>query len=195
MITLPDSHGPAESVLRRVTFGVVRQNELGGAAQRIDRTGDRWAVDITLPPMVPADARRWHAALTAAVREGAKWRLRQVDLSVSVGNAVRVAGADQLGMALDVDGMRAGGGWPAGAMVSVITGGRGYLHQLAVAGAAASDGTAELALNEMLRVSPADNAVVDFAPSIEGLINDEAATLSIDRLRLGRASFTITEMR
>jgi hypothetical protein len=145
--------------------------------------------------MTSADARRWHAALTAALREGAKWRLRQVGLTTSVGNAVRVAGADQLGMTLDVDGAKAGGGWPAGAMVSVVTGTRGHLHQLATGGAAASDGTAELPLNEMLRASPADNAVVDFAPSIEGLVGDEAAALTIDRLRLGRASFTITEKR
>jgi hypothetical protein len=195
MITLPESPGPAESQLVPIDFGITRQSEMGGAGQRINRTGNRWSLGFTLPPMFPAQAREWQAALVAAVRQGARFRLRQLGLDTSVGNAVLVKGAGQTGMTLNVDGMRPGGAWPRGAMISVTTGGRSYLHQLASAGAADAGGEAALPLNEMLRAVPSDNAAVSFAPSIEGLIDVDAATLTLDRVRLGSVGqITITEM-
>lgn len=173
LVDLPEFPGPAQSQPYLIDFGSVRVPPLGGAVQRINRTGARYAIELTLPAMAPADARRWSAALTLGLRDGVRWRLRQVGLTIPPMGTVLVAGGSQLGLALDVDGGTAFAPWVAGQFVSVLTGGQRYLHQLASAGAFASGGTAELPLAEPLRVSPADNAPVEFVPQIEGLIEGE----------------------
>lgn len=193
VVDLPDVPGPARVTWRALDFGATRMPPLGGPVQRINRTGNRWAVDVTLPPMSPADTRRWQAALMAAARSGARWKLRQVGLPVAPLAGVRVNGAGQTGQSLIVDGAPAGGLWAGGQFVSLISGGARYLHQLAAAGSFDATGAGTLPLVEPLRVSPADNDVIDFAPRIEGLLT-EAPAIEVDETRLGRVSFSIEEM-
>lgn len=194
LVDLPETPGPAALTMRALDFGVVRTPPLGGRAQRINRSGNRWAVDVTLPPLPLADARRWSAALTSALQNGARWKLRQVGLHIGPLATVLVAGAGQLGTALNVDGGASGAPWGAGQFVSLLTGGARYLHQMAGAGVFSSSGTAALVLAEPLRVVPADNAPVEFAPQIEGLVEADAAALTIDAARLGRMAFSIAEL-
>lgn len=194
IVDLPDTPGPADVTWRPLDFGVTRVPPLGGPVQRINRSGNRWAVDVTLPPLSPTDTRRWQAALSAAAREGGRWKVRQIGLMISAFGAVKVAGAEQVGQSLEVDGGTAGAPWAQGQFFSLVVDGQRYLHQLAAAGSFAADGTATLPLVEPLRVSPSDNDTLDFAPRIEGIIPPEAATVRIGADRLGRVAFTIEEM-
>lgn len=179
--------------MRPLDFGAMRVPPLGGRAQRVNRLGNRWAVEVSLPPMALPDARAWSAALTSAVQNGARWKLRQVGLTVTVGGGCQVNGAGQLGTSLVCDGALRGGAVPAGAFVSLLTGGVRYLHQTAAPVVANSSGALTLPLAEPLRVVPADNAPVEFAPQIEGMIEADAAALTIDAARLGRMAFVLTE--
>ena len=194
IVDLPDTPGPVDVEWTPIGFGDPRKPPLGGPAQMLNRDGDRWSVNVTLPPLSPADTRRWQAALKAASREGGRWKIRQIGLSISAFGPVRVAGADQVGQSLIVDGGTAGAPWARGQFFNLITDGQRYLHQLAEAGAFAADGTATLPLVEPLRVVPADDDTIDFAPRIEGLVPRESAVVRVGADRLGRCAFTIEEL-
>lgn len=193
IIDLPDTPGPAAVTWRVLDFGATRVPPLGGPVQRINRTGNRWAVDVTLPPLSPADTRRWQAALMAGARDGARWKIRQIDLAIAPLSGVRVNGANQTGQTLNADGAPAGALWGQGQFFSLISGGQRYLHQLAVAGSFSETGGAGLPLVEPLRVIPADNDLIDFAPRIEGMLTEPPA-ISIGKSRLGQIAFSIEEM-
>ncbi|NIJ37922.1 hypothetical protein FHR22_002625 [Sphingopyxis panaciterrae] len=194
MIDLPDTPGPADSEWHPLDFGSTRVPPLGGAVQRINRNGNRYAIQVQLPSLSLSDALRWRARLTSAVREGARWKIRQVGLPIASFGDVRVAGAEQTGMFLTVDGGTAGAPWALGQFVNLIVGGQRYLHQMAEPGAFAADGTATLPLVEPLRVVPGDNDVIDWAPRIEGFVPQESAVMRIGSDRRGYGGFYIEEM-
>jgi hypothetical protein len=173
MIDLPLHPGPSESQPFVLDFGALRTPPLGGPVQRINRLGNRYAIELNLPAMDPFDARLWSAALARAVTQGARWRLRQVGLDIGPLRNVVVAGAGQAGTTLAVSGGTPGAPWHAGQFFNLVAGGRRYLHQLAAAGRFAADGTAALPLAEMLRTVPAATAPLDFLPVIEGWIEGE----------------------
>lgn len=195
MIALPSSPGPQAVGFSLVDFGKVQQGALGGSAQRINRLGARWRVEVQLPPMTPADARIWAAALTRGLREGVSWKLRQVTTPTGSPGAVLVNGAGQAGGALIVDGGAAGYVAKAGQFASILTGGRRYLHQLAASTQLSGTGTGTLQIEPLLRVSPADNSPVELgAPVIEGLLSTPPGW-TIDAGRLVRGfSFVIEEV-
>jgi hypothetical protein len=191
MIDLPDTPGPASVTWRVLDFGATRVPPLGGPVQRVNRTGNRWGIDVELPPLSPLDTRRWQAALMQAAREGARWKIRQIELPVAPLAGVLVAGASQTGTTLNVG--VAGALWAGGQFFSLHSAGQRYLHQLASAGSFSASGTAALPLVEPLRVIPADNDIVDFAPRIEGMLTEHPA-IAIGKARLGQISFSIEEM-
>lgn len=195
-VELPASPGPASVAWEMLDFGGTLQGPLGGAAQRVNRLGNRWKATVTMPALTPVQAREWTAALVQGLRLGVLWRIRQVGTPTGGAGSPLVAGAGQAGFALDIDGMTAGYAWRAGQFISLLLSGRRYVHQLSAAGRAAGAGTAELPLEPALRVTPADNAVVEIGkPYIEGLLEDVPAwSLDVDRLARG-FSFTITEAR
>lgn len=193
MIDLPDVPGPARVTWRALDFGATRVPPLGGPVQRINRTGNRWAVDVTLPPLAPADTRRWQAALMAAARAGARWKLRQVGLAIAPLAGVVVVGGGQTGTTLIAGGAPAGALWAGGQFVSLISGGQRYLHQLGVAGSFDAAGAAGLPLVEPLRIAPLAGDKIDFAPRIEGMLTEHPA-ITVDEARLGRIAFSIEEM-
>ncbi len=193
VVDLPSSPGPARVTWREQDFGGTLPGLMGGGAQRDNGMGNRWAIDVRLPPMDLRDARRWSAALSLGLKNSVRFKIRQVGLASGPIGAPRVAGADQAGMTLNADGFTPGASWEAGQFAAVITDGVSYLYLLAASGFADIDGEAALAFTTMLRAVPDDNDVIDFAPSIEGLLAGDAVTWDIDEVRLGRAAFSIEE--
>jgi hypothetical protein len=196
MITLP-SNGPATTDLKIVHAGGVVDSALGGGSQIVNRPGARFQLQVALPPLVGADARRWFAALTAALFEGGRFTPRQVGLVVGTPGTPAVNGAGQVGQSLTIDGGAANYAYKMGQCVSITTGGRRYLYPLAADGVLNASGAGILPLSLMLRTSPADNDVVNIsAPVIEGSIalDDPHLPFNEARLALGMG-FTITELR
>ena len=195
MITLPANPGPASIAWTLVEFGGTQQGALGGSAQRVNRLGSRWRCEVSLPPMPPALAREWAAALSRGLREGVSWRIRQVSTPTGTPGSVLVAGADQAGAELDVDGATPGYVAQAGQWASLLTGGRRYLYQIAAAAQFSGTGTATLQLEPLLRRVPANNDPLELgAPVIEGLL-DAPPGWTIDAGRLVRGfTFAIEEV-
>lgn len=194
LVDLPDTPGPASVAWREQDFGGALPGLLGGGGQRINRQGNRWAIDVALPPLALDDARRWSAALSLGLKNGVRWKVRQVGLESGPIGTPLVAGAGQMGMALDVDGMTNGAAWMAGQWVGVGAPGSSCLYLTAAPGFADGSGVAEIAFTSPLRAVPADDAPVSFAPSIEGLLGGDQLSWTIDRMRLGGAGFSIEEI-
>lgn len=191
---LPDYPGPARMGWSLIDFGGNQGGVLGGSTQRVNRLGNRWRCEVTMPPMAPALARQWAAALVKGRRTGVSWKVREVATPVGSPGTVLVAGADQIGFALDVDGGTPGHVIKAGKFFSILTGGRRYLYQASATLALSGTGTGEIAIEPGLRVSPADNSPVELAvPVIEGLLA-ESPSWVLDETRMVRGfSFVIEE--
>lgn len=197
MIILPSSPGPLTSDLSIIHAGGVVDSALGGGSQIVNRPGARCRLQVSLPAMTGVNARKWFAALTAALFEGGRYTLRQVGLTVGTPGSPLVSGAAQVGQTLVVDTGSPNYAFKAGQCLSVTTGARRYLYPIAVDGAFNSSGGASIPLSVPLRVSPANNDVVNFAaPVIEGSIELDDPHLPFNEGRLAAGlSFTITELR
>lgn len=193
-VDLPATPGPVDIAIRQMDFGGTLTPGLGGPVQRINRNGNRFAIAVQLPPMKPIDARAWLVALNRGVREGVRWRLRQVELLPGSPGAVRVDGNGQAGTGLAVAGANPNYPFRMGQFFTLVHGGQRYLHQIASPVNATSGGTATLLIEPPLRIEPVDGDLLEIGqPLVEGLLADNGFEWSIDRARLAGISFTILE--
>lgn len=194
LVDLPAKPGPTRVLPVPIDFGGTLPGLLGGTTTRINRQGNRWAVSVSMPALTLEQARDWSADLALGLQKGVRWKLRQVGLRQGPVGTPLVAGANQEGYSLNCDGFLPNANWRKGQFINLISGGVRYLHKLAAAGNANGSGVATLTFTEKLRVFPADNDVIDFAPYIEGLLGEDAAALLVDERRLCQAfTFTISE--
>lgn len=195
-MTLTLLTGPVADVeFEPVDFGGTLSGALGGSDQRVNRLGNRWRMIVTLPRLTPAEADGWAVDLARGLRTGVRIRVPEPERPVTSPGAVLVNGAGQAGATLAVDGGTVGHVIRKGKWLSILTGGRRYLHKAAAAVQLGAGGAATIELEPLLRVSPADNAVVELAvPMIEGLI--EPVSWKIDARRIAEGvSFAIQEAR
>ena len=187
---------PAKIAWSIVDFGGTLLGELGGMAQRVNRQGNRWRVELPLPAMEPGDARIWCAKLNRGLRLGVRWQIIQTALPTGSPGTPLVDGAGQAGTTLDCDGFNRGYVARIGQKFSIVTGGQRFVHEMAETCRAAADGTLTLDFEPPLRVSPGDDAVIEFGlPFMEGLL-DRPATGEFDADRLMRGlTIAIEETR
>lgn len=174
-VTIPQLTGYAKASPRFIDFGLTQTPPGGGVAQRIDRLGSRWALDVQLPVIQEgANLRALVTPLLLARSAGASYPWPQPGLTIGTPGAALVNGAAQAGLTLLLDGMTPGYVISQGQFFSIFTGGRRYLHMASAAATVSGGGAVALPIFPMLRVSPADNAPVDFvSPVIEGLIEGQ----------------------
>lgn len=185
----PYAHAP-----RLLDFGGFLTPETGGPVLRVDRMGNRHAVDFTLPPMrMEPTGRVWVSRLKRAKTEGAFMRFPQVDFRPGAAGAPVVAQTTIGGRSLPIAGGQPGGVVREGQWLSIIHAGRRYLHSVDAETIFAADGTATLTVTPMLRAPLAQGDAVELAqPRIEGLILDDLAW-SVSSSRTTQLSFTLTE--
>lgn len=194
MIDLPRTPGPVDLNWQQIDFGGDLTPALGGPAQRVNRNGNRFAVTVTLPAMTPAVAAAWVAALNAAVRSGARWRVRQVEMVIGVPGAPVVNGGGQAGSTLAITGGQPRYTARTALFFSLLSGGQRYLHLLTAATQLDASGAGTLAFETPLRVEPENGDAVEIAqPIIEGKVSDGGFPWSISRARRVGITFTITE--
>lgn len=180
-ILLPTSPGPRSAVPSYLDWGGVIASPLGGADQKLNRLGDRFALDVTMPPLtVPNEAAAWVAALIQGQKDGVLFEWPQgIDID-GTGDGT-VDGADQAGTSLDIEGIAAGRKFLRGQFFSVVHAGRRYLHIVTAAAVASVGGKATLSVEPMLRVSYADGALVEIdTPKIEGYLEGNSRDWSLD---------------
>lgn len=196
-IALPLSPEPSDATPSYLDYGGTLRPIFGGAIQKLTRLGDRFAVEVTLPPLEYADlGMLWIARLIRAQREGAIMPWPQPGFSTGTpGNAV-ANGAGQAGSLLSMRGLAAGYTVKEGQYFSIIHGGRRYLHQSADTIAANGAGQIRLPIAPMLRINPQDGAVVEIAkPMIEGILDGDTRSWKLDVALDVGLTFMITEMK
>ncbi len=165
----------------------------GGPVQRLARKGSRFALDVTVPAMSATGC--GIALIADLVRGETETVILPVPDYVPGGlyGTPLVNGAGQLGSSLVVDGLPANAVVAKGKFLSVIIGGRRYLHMVTAQTTANGSGQATLPIWPMLRVATTDNAVVELAtPMIEGFVAP-GQDWSISRLRAVGVDFTVEE--
>lgn len=197
MIVLPSTPGPATSNLSILHAGGIVDSALGGASQIVNRPGARCRLQVELPPMQGADARKWFAGLTAALFEGGRFTIRQVGFTVGAAGSPLVNGANQVGQELNIDTGGAAYTFKAGQLISITTGGKNYLYPIAADRTLNGSGAGPIPLSLPLRASPADNDPIQvLAPVIEGSVELDDPHLPFDERRLATGlGFSISELR
>lgn len=191
-IALPASPAPRSATPRPVTRRRDATPIFNGPESRTQFLGDRWALDVELPPMTYTQAMAWVSALTRGGSERVSLPFPQPGFDTGAPGTTLVKGAGQLGQALIVDGFNAYT-VKDGQFFNVITAGRRYLH-MATADVAAVAGQATLAFLPMLRRSPTDNAPVELAaPLIEGFVSGRDWSWTVDLAQTVGLAFTIGE--
>lgn len=194
-ILMPTSPGIRTAKPRLRDFGGWIEGPSGGAAQRLNRPGNRFASDIQVATSRSTDEGRIVAArLMRGLTEGILLPFPQDFDPGAVGDAVVVDGAGQLGSMLKLRGFPAGGYTVReGQFFSIIYGGRRYLHASA-ADTPTSGGGCTLPIFPMLRISPNDGAVCEFAtPMIEGFITGNQLEYALQTAPYLDVSFTVQE--
>lgn len=192
-IELPADPAPATATPRLLDFGATLTPPMGGPAQRLNRIGARYAVDVAMPPLTPDQRRVFVARLARGMTEGVLMRFPQPGLDAGEPGAPVVSGAGQQGSALRIRGLAAGYVIREGQALSIIFAGRRYLH-LATADVAVAAGAALVPIVPMLRVSPNDGAVVEIKePMIEGNLSGNELPWQIELDHNTNLAFTISE--
>lgn len=151
---------------------------LGGPVQTIMRLGTRFSLEFTLPPMASEpDARIWVAALVQGKLLGVRTRFLQDGFTPGATGSPVVDGSGQTGMTLAIRNAQRTYRFRAGQFVSLVHGGRRYLHMVTAKVDVGEDGKATLPIVPMLRVITTDGDALEVAkPMIEGsLIGDEVS--------------------
>ena len=168
-ILLPSAPGFRAGKPRLLDFGATLTPPGGGAAQRLNRIGNRFALDVEVGTSRADVAGRVLASrLMQALTQGALYPFPQDLNPGAVGSGVTVNGGGQTGSTLSLRGFPAGYQVREGQFLSLVHNGRRYLHAAAADGAADGNGGLVLPIVPMLRISPGDGEIAEFAqPMIE----------------------------
>lgn len=191
-IALPDWPYPAQMTPRLVSGRAELRPAWGGDVQRLNRAGSRYAIDVTMPAMTYANAQKWADIDTED--QTVTMRIVQPGIDVGAPGTPLVKGGSQSGSILELDGLNPNYILQKNQWLSLTISGRLYAYRVAATTVVDAAGEADVPLRTMLRVSPADNAVVEIAaPRIEGFATVPDGAWTTDTAGHVRLSFTIEE--
>jgi hypothetical protein len=192
-VLLPDV-GYTDLSIIPLDFGGTLSGSLGGADQRLNRLGNRFAVRITTPPLLSkTDGRVFFQRLLSARVSGVMFRFPQAGQPVGAPGAPLVNGAVAGGSTLPIKGLTPRYPIREGQPLSIIHSSRRYLYIAGAEAIADGSGNASLALNQfaMLRTALANGDVIELGvPMIEGMLEGDPA--SWDRAAANSAPFVFT---
>jgi len=179
-----------------IEFGGWQVSPLGGPAQAVDFPGDRFALSITVPPMdIEPYGRRWIADLTVARKEGCFFAFPQVEFDVGAPGNTLVSGAVSGGQSLPIRGGTAAYAIRKGQWLSIIHGGRRYLHFARAQLILDAAGAGALPIFPRLRTNLVDGDVIELArPIIEGRLDGDEHSWTLDEARNVGLQFRIVEI-
>lgn len=172
MKILPTTPGPQSAKVRAIDFGSTLTPPLGGTDQRINRLGNRWAIDVTMPVIINKnEGMAFVARLVRGKTEGLRMEFPLNGFNPGSPGSPVVNGSSQAGRVLNMTGFTPNYTVQEGQFFSIFSGGVHYLYQSDEIKAADASGVLSLTINPLLRVSPASGDVCNFAvPMIEGLV-------------------------
>ncbi len=195
-VPLPTLRPPKSATPRPLDFGAWQTPTGPGTAQRLERLGSRFAMDIVTGQLRWVEDRRaWISALLRGISDTVLYPVPQPGLTIGTPGMPRINGAGQAGQALILDGFSAGYTVSDGQFFSVVTGGQRFLYVATGDVFADGSGVATVSVWPPLRRSPADNDVCEFAlPMIEGALSGGERGWTDERAHTVGLSLTITEI-
>jgi len=193
MITFPSSPRPRSMTWRLVQPSQVNISEWTGARQVLASGRGWWECQLELPPIVgTSDARPWRSfvALSLGSTQTFQIHVDTAAQSAVVGFTARVNGGGQAGSSLVTDG------WPlsstvlqAGAFLTIGD----QLVQLTGDVTSNGSGQATVSFTPAIRVSPADNAVIEYLNPYCLMYLVEEPSVNIAPGRVHTLSFNLRE--
>lgn len=173
-----------------------RGGEGGGAMFWEGRPGDRWQMAVETSMMkVEPDQRLARALLAKAERLGARVSIPMPDFNVMAPGSPVVATTTAAGRAVPIEGLTPRYPIRAGAWVTIVVDGRGYLDEVTDQVIANVDGEATISLRNPIRKSIPAGATVELGkPWIEGAMMVTRRP-PIDISHAASFAFTIMEVR
>lgn len=195
MITLPLIPFPRDATGRIIDFGGVMRPGLGGKALRVNRQGNRFAIDVVYPPIPAEDARIFVSRLIQAVREGIRIPMPLLGVDQGLPGPIVVDGAGQAGLSLNARNVTPGYQAREGFWMSIEDeDGQHFLHNLRGNSTANLSGDITLQVEPMLRKRFPDGCAIHLEePMIEGLIVGDEETWTLSHARFIGLAFTIEE--
>ena len=177
-------------------FGAFLTPSLGGPVQRVERMGTRFKIAVSMPPMPnPKLGRLWVAKLIRGKQEGARMPWPLLGFDPGTPGDILVSGASQAGRSLAVKAATPNYIFREGQFFSVVISARHYLYMVTAEAIASATGTATLAIEPMLRVSPPNNAPCYFGkPMVEGFILGDAFAWEMALANFVGIGFELSEM-
>lgn len=196
MIELPELPAPNGVSATLIDYGLTQRPATGGAVQRVGRPGSRFRIDLSFPPMVGDDARKFIARLLRAKREGGiRVEFPILDVDQGIAGSPVVDGAGQTGTTLNLRGLTPSYLFKEGFWLSIIdTAGQPYLHNVTAPATANGSGQATISIEPPLRFPFPNGATVMLEnPVIEGFIDGGEWSWDINVARHYGLSVTIEE--
>lgn len=195
IMDLPTVPAIRSATPRLIDFGRTMRPDNGGPSLRINRLGNRFAIDFVLPPLKEAThGLIWPSAIVQARTEGARMVIPQYGIVMGTPGNPTVDGTGQTGMVLAITGAVPGYVVKNGQFITIVHAGRGYAHMVRADTVIASNGKAALPIAPMMRVIPAAGASVKISgATIEGDLADGDVPWDIMVEPYVSLKFSITE--
>lgn len=181
--------------LRPRLFSGEQESPLGGPDLRVPRMGDRWIAEIATAQLrFDEPGRALVAALTRGLTEDGTLSIGQPNLPapLATGNGV-TDGAGFGGTTLRLRAVSPSADVPTGTYLSVIHGGRRYVHMTTAAATTSVTGKVDLQIWPMMRFLTIDGETVELLdPKIEGRVSGFGGATWV-RNRIDPLAFTIAE--
>ena len=192
---------PTHTGIRNITFRMSTRTALSESPftfkqQVIAYAGRRWEVDVTLPPMKHADARRWLAWLAKLDGNINTFTLGDplgATARGSAGGTPLVAGAAQTGASLNVDGCTLSTtGWLLeGDYIQLGTGASARLYMVTADVDTDGAGAATIPIWPEITTAPADNASVIVSDTVAAFrLSSNVSTWSADEASIYGINFS-----
>lgn len=171
---------PAEFELVLQSNTMVSTSPLSRSVQSVEMPGARWQVSFVLRNLREADTALLQAFCAKLRGRAGRFTLHNFARPLPRGTArgtAAVAGADQAGATLDIDGLTAGATLLAGDFIGV----NGELKIVVADAAADGTGAMSVTFEPPLRASPADGAVVTLERPTATFMLDEDSFRTLTR--------------
>ena len=191
-LVLPTRPAPSAMTPRPISSRNEQRPASQGPVNRYMRPGTRWAWDITLPPMPYVKSLEWDDLLSES--DTVIMKIYQPGLDTGAPGSPLIDGSNQIGRTLNLKGLTPSYAFRKGQWVSFPVNGQLFAYKVRTAITVGSDGRVALPLRTLLRLPPANNAVVDVAePRAEGFPTVDPSSLEVATDRMVRLRFTLEE--
>ncbi len=197
VIALPTFPLPQSVNPKPLDYGGWQEPIAGGVTTRLDRLGNRFSIDVTMPRMRPEPTGRiWVSALLKSVGSLAQIVFPQPGLDIGSPGPVAVNGAAQAGSSIVLKNFAAGYTIRDGQFFNLTDGISYHLHAGQADVVADGSGNATIPIWPMLRSSPvADSRSEWTTPSITGRLTGNENGWTLERAGTRGLQSTITEVR